>query len=204
MSTVTKTMIGRILATVLLLGGLALAGGREPSPVMPLGHAGMNHHTDAGAALMEGHMQAMLVPLRPLTGKAFDVAWVRAMIDHHQMAVDMAQHELMMGKDARVKAAAQKVVDAQKKEISTMQGWLKAWTGEHYQPGPMPMGMDGVGSMDRWFLEGMIPHHQGAIDMSHLIPSRTQNAALRQLGQQIIRVQSAEIAQYRQLLASVK
>lgn len=191
------------LATALLLGGLALAGGRESGPVMPMpmnhaNHAAQNH----AAQPMSMQMADMLAPLRPLKGKAFDVAWVKAMIDHHGMALDMARHELAMGQDARVKAAAQKVIDAQNMEIKTMQGWLRAWTGESYAPMPMQMNM--TESADRWFLTEMIPHHQGAIEMSNLIPARTQNGQLRQLGQAIIRAQSAEIAQYRELFKTVK
>ncbi len=198
----------RALLLGALLAGAALAGGREPGPVMPLpgmashaaGHADMGH----SAHLMQMHMAEMLAPLRPLSGRAFDVKWTELMIDHHQMALDMAQHELMHGTDARVKAAARKVIDAQQKEITTMQGWLKAWTGKTHQPQAMPMGMDNVGSMDRWFLEGMIPHHQGAIDMARLVPARTQNVQLRQMAQDIIRVQSAELTQYRQWLGALK
>ncbi len=187
------------LAGVTLLS-VALAGGREPGPVMPMNHAGMNH----SAHTMQTQMADMLAPLHPLSGKAFDIKWTQLMMNHHQMAVHMAQHELAMGQDMRVKAAAQKVIDAQMPEIATMQGWLQSWTGQLYQPRLMPMQMDMPGSADRWFLEGMTVHHQGAIDMARLIPSRTQNADLRKLGVEIIRVQSAEIAQYRQLLKTVK
>lgn len=196
----------RALLLGTLLAGAALAGGREPGPVMPMNmnHAGMSHGMSHSAHLMQMHMAEMLAPLRPLSGRAFDVKWTELMIDHHQMAVDMAQHELMHGTDARVKAAAQKVIDAQQKEITTMQDWLKAWTGKTHQPQAMPMGMDNVGHMDKWFLEGMIPHHQGAIDMARLVPARTQNAQLRQMAQDIIRVQSAEIAQYGQWLKTLK
>ncbi|WP_291426565.1 DUF305 domain-containing protein [Deinococcus sp.] len=188
-------MMKRVFVLVALLGGLALAGGRESGPVMPMNHAG---HT------VQSQMTDMLTPLRPLRGKAFDIKWTQLMIDHHQMAVMMAQHELAMGQNSRVKAAAQKVIDAQMSEIATMQGWLQSWTGQLDQPRPMPMQMDMPGGADKWFLEGMIPHHQGAIDMARLIPSRTQNADLRRLGMDIIRVQSNEIAQYRQLLKVLK
>ena len=59
-------------------------------------------------------------------------------------------------------------------------------------------------SWDRWFLTGMIPHHQGAVEMARLVPARTQNAAVRQLAQEIIKSQSTEINQYRAWLKVVK
>lgn len=183
----------RALVVAALLGSLAQAQMNNMS------HAGMAHTPS-----MSSQMQGMLAPLRPLRGKAFDIKWTQLMIDHHQMALEMAQHELGMGQDRRVKAAAQKVIDSQRGEITTMQGWLKSWTGKGYTPKPMPMQMAMDASMDRQFLQGMIPHHQGAVDMSRLIPARTHNPQLRQLGMQIIRTQTAEMVQYRQLLKTVK
>jgi uncharacterized protein (DUF305 family) len=51
---------------------------------------------------------------------------------------------------------------------------------------------------DRMFFEMMIPHHRGAIDMSELVPDRSERAEVKQLAQQIIRDQKAEIARYHQ------
>ncbi len=193
-----------MLAAALLIPSAPPAGELGPIVVSPApGHlmASMNH----SSMQQQMPMQDMLAPLR---NKAFDVKWTQLMIDHHQMALDMAQHELSMGQDPRVKAEAQRVIAAQKREIATMQGWLKAWTGQSNTPKSMsmdmPMSDHMKGSMDRWFLEGMIPHHQGAIDMSRLIPSRTQNPLVRQLGKQIIASQTAEIARYRTLLKTIK
>ncbi|MDE1153733.1 MAG: DUF305 domain-containing protein [Micavibrio sp.] len=58
------------------------------------------------------------------TGNA-DVDFIRSMIPHHQMALEMAETELKNGKDAAAKDMAQKVIDAQKREITTMKEWLK-------------------------------------------------------------------------------
>ena len=46
---------------------------------------------------------------------------------------------------------------------------------------------------DRTFIELMIEHHQGAIDMANLIPSRTDRPELIKLGQDIVLAQSREI-----------
>jgi uncharacterized protein (DUF305 family) len=52
---------------------------------------------------------------------------------------------------------------------------------------------------DRLFLEGMIKHHQGAIQMADMIiDSANEEAAL--LGKNIVESQSAEIERMRQLL----
>ena len=58
------------------------------------------------------------------TGDA-DVDFIRSMIPHHQMALKMAETELKNGKDAAAKEMAQDIITAQKREISTMETWLK-------------------------------------------------------------------------------
>ena len=54
-----------------------------------------------------------------------DANFIRDMIPHHQMAVDMAEKELKNGKDAKAREMAQKIIDAQNKEIADMRAWLK-------------------------------------------------------------------------------
>jgi len=54
-----------------------------------------------------------------------DANFIRDMIPHHQMAVDMVEKELAKGKGPKARVMAQKILDAQKKEISDMKMWLK-------------------------------------------------------------------------------
>lgn len=58
------------------------------------------------------------------TGDA-DADFVTNMIPHHQMAIDMAKKELAKGGNPEARAMAQKMIDAQQEEITTMQAWLK-------------------------------------------------------------------------------
>lgn len=53
-----------------------------------------------------------------------DVAFVCAMIPHHQAAINMARAELAQGDDPWAKTLAQKVIDAQQAEIDEMRAWL--------------------------------------------------------------------------------
>lgn len=49
-------------------------------------------------------------------------------------------------------------------------------------------------ALDRAFIEGMIPHHQGAIDMAKYLVN-AKHPELQKLGQDIIKAQTAEIEQ---------
>lgn len=176
---------------------------------LPVAGAQMNHGGMAGMSESKS-----LAALEKLSGRAFDVAFMSQMIGHHQGAVDMAAMEVKNGKRADVKAAAQAVIDAQKKEIAQLTAWLKTW----YATAPdkaqvdlmktdmkpmMDKAMSGMTPMaghamnaDRAFLEGMIPHHQDAIDMSKIALKKAARPELRRFAQLVIDDQSREIKQY--------
>jgi uncharacterized protein (DUF305 family) len=48
-------------------------------------------------------------------------------------------------------------------------------------------------SLDEAFLDGMIVHHQQAIDMATIVLERTMRPEIKQMAQDIISVQTAEI-----------
>ena len=43
---------------------------------------------------------------------------------HHQGAIDMARMELKDGKDAKMRAMAKGIIEAQQKEIKELEEWL--------------------------------------------------------------------------------
>lgn len=110
---------------------------------------------------------------------------------------------------------------AQGPEIAAMDGWLEEW-GEAFPDAAdhAPMAHDGMdkGGMDQaaamsaldaadgadfdsLFLELMIEHHRGAIDMARVQLDAGQNVAAIALAQEVIEAQEAEIAQMARLLA---
>ncbi len=124
-----------------------------------------------------------------------DIDFMSGMIPHHAQAVIMAGWAPTHGARQDVAVLCERIVVAQRDEIHMMQGWLR----DRGLPVPdehstlmhmkMPNGMEhdmlmpGMLSdeemaaldksrgpeFDRLFLEGMIRHHQGAVDMVNVL-----------------------------------
>lgn len=172
-------------------------------------HSAMGHQDGQAMSAGGGHAMGTsgLEALRALKGKEFDIAFLSQMISHHQAAVEMAEQALRTAEKPETKQEAQKVVDAQTREIAQMTGWLKEWyraEPSKEQQALVNADMKDMMSMpvtsDAMFFEMMVPHHHGAIDMSELVPERSERPEMKQLAQQIIRDQKAEIARYHKLM----
>lgn len=73
---------------------------------------------------MEGMKSMHMNMLQGMMKKDPDVAFNCGMIAHHMGAISMAEIELKHGKDEISKVAAQKIIEAQKKEIKEMSAWV--------------------------------------------------------------------------------
>lgn len=83
---------------------------------------------------------ALAVPIAladgPVTGRGAraEVRYMEGMIDHHQMALDMAEDCMAKVETESFRAVCQAVIDAQTPEIETLRGWLRDWYEIEYAP----------------------------------------------------------------------
>ena len=151
-----------------------------------------------------------------------DTTFAQMMIIHHEGAIEMSQLAIEQAETPEVVALAERIAEAQGPEIDEMTAWLNTW-GEDVSPddhGGMDMGgmdmngmsqeemmtqLDGLTGteFDQAFLEAMIAHHEGAIEMSEQQLADGQNPDAVALAEKIIADQQAEIAEMQELLSSL-
>lgn len=86
----------------------------------PVGDHGAEHEGMAGMGDDEP-------ALEDLEGVEFDLAFVAAMIEHHQGAVNAAQEVLDKGEDPEVAELAESIIATQQAEITQMEEWQTQW-----------------------------------------------------------------------------
>lgn len=140
-----------------------------------------------------------------VAGNPTDRAFVAEMVLHHEMAVDMAEIGLERGESPFVRQLSVDIVRTQTAEIATLRredaqlasaGVKKGVLG---LPNDM-MGMGGdtkklrtVTPFDPPFLEMMLPHHQGAIELAKAELARGTDPELKALALDIVDAQQREI-----------
>ncbi|MEE6272603.1 DUF305 domain-containing protein [Georgenia sp. MJ206] len=157
-----------------------------------------------------------------------DTMFAQMMIVHHEGAIEMADLAVERAESQDVRALAERISAAQGPEIEQMASWLETW-GEEPAPmggmegmdhGDMDMGgmdMEGMSQeeamaaleslsgteFDQRFLELMIAHHRGAVDMAQDELDSGENPQALDLAQKIIGDQQAEITEMEELLQSL-
>ena len=141
-----------------------------------------------------------------------DAMFLQMMIPHHEQGIVMSDLALKISKNPAILDLAKQIKAAQNPEIAQMKNWL-AESGFSEDPGHS---MDGMGGMlsnedlqvlskssgkdfEKLFLNGMIQHHQGAIQMVNML-SNSKDTELKNFGQTIVKTQSAEIELMYELL----
>ena len=197
----------RVFAGALLAGALVLAGCADDSVASHM------DSMESGSAESTSTSDSQNAAFNDA-----DVTFAQGMIPHHQQAIEMAQMAESRAEDSRVLDLASRIEAAQQPEIDTLTGWLEEWGAEDSgMEGMDHGGMDHGGGMmseedmsalmaasgaefDRLFLEQMIEHHTGAVEMAVTESAEGQNTDAIAMAETIRDMQNAEIAEMRQLL----
>ena len=143
-----------------------------------------------------------------------DVAYASGMIVHHEQALEMSDILLAKsGVDQPVMDLAVRIKEAQGPEIERMRQWLDEW-GDNDNDHDHDHDHDGMVSEEdiallsqapgaqasQLFLEQMIEHHEGAIEMAeeHLEEGVDEDAL--DLSRDVITSQTAEVEEMRSML----
>ena len=140
-----------------------------------------------------------------------DIAFAEMMIPHHEQAIEMPEIAFLNTTNPDVLKLAQEIKDAQSPEIELMMSWTGVKTSTH--AGHMMDGMLSQSELsdlrkekdkefDRLFLEGMIKHHEGAIEMAQDVAA-SKNKDVADLSAAIISAQELEIAKIKELLLNL-
>lgn len=146
-----------------------------------------------------------------------DVMFAQMMIPHHQQAIELGAMAPQHTTNAELITLAGEIMKQQQPEINTLKTNLVEWGLNPDDPTAMHAGhmagmvddatlaklktLQGV-EFDKLWLQSMISHHQGAIDMSQTEVSQGQNADMTALARDIITAQQTEIDQMKKMLAA--
>ena len=207
----------------------AAAGSTENAAGAHDGHS-TSEHTGSGS--LDSYMKEqddlmadMMTGMRDIPESGIPaVDFLEGMIPHHQAAIDMAKSYLRNGgENSELKQLAEDIEKVQQEEISQMKDMIsrlkdsegknadqaKAYRDEynkmfedgshaHHMPATTPA------TVDEAFAEGMLMHHQMAVDMSRSILEYTDQEEVKELAQNIITQQEKEIAQMEKILKELQ
>lgn len=146
-----------------------------------------------------------------------DIMFAAMMIPHHEQALEMS--DIVLAKpdlDADVRSLAEVIKAAQGPEIEHMNAWLAAWGTDADALGDHSHHMDGMltpAQLDelraasgpeasRLYLEQMIAHHEGAVQMAETEVEGGANPEAVALAKAIVASQQAEIDDMKAMLAA--
>ncbi|WP_454085721.1 DUF305 domain-containing protein [Georgenia sp. Marseille-Q6866] len=202
-----RTRLCAVAGGVALTLALAACGnGEQSTPEEPAAGNATEETTDSATQAEDVHNDA-------------DTMFAQMMIVHHEGAIEMADLAVEKAASEEVRSLAERISAAQGPEIEQMTAWLETWGEETSPMGHEGMdhgGMDMEGmsqeeamaeleslsgaEFDQRFLELMIAHHRGAVDMAQDELDSGENPQALELAQKIIDDQQAEISEMEELL----
>ncbi len=179
--------------------------------------------TDNGHADHAQTEETITVTGEPAGFNSEDIAFATNMIPHHEQALELSALVPERSTNPELLALAEQIAGAQEPEINTMKAFLVQWKEnpedshdghgddsghvDHSQMAGMVdeatmtrlEGLSGP-EFDTLWLESMIAHHEGAVEMAEDELAGGANVDAKALAQTIIDAQQAEIAQMQGML----
>lgn len=160
------------------------------------------------------------------TSSSVDAGFARDMSTHHQQAITMATYTATNSTDPAVANLAYDIESSQTIQLGEMTGWLDTWGLSRTSTTPMSWMGHGMSSMvvnglmpgmatptqmtklttshgkalDILFLQLMIHHHQGGLQMEQYADQHATLSYVRQLAGNMLGNQGTEIVQMEQML----
>jgi uncharacterized protein (DUF305 family) len=161
---------------------------------------------------------------RPPGEASVDAGFARDMATHHVQATEMAQVVRDTGTDPTVRLTAFDIETQQLNQIGQLRGWLQtwgltaqsdvppmAWMGHSLEPGELMPGMATTAelaklhsltgrALDVYFLQLMIRHHRGGLEMAEYAAAHASEPYVRDLATKIAQGQQAEVVTMERML----
>jgi len=181
-----------------------------------LAACGAHTHGEATSHDASGSASGSASESEPATFNTADVEFARNMIMHDRQTAEMVQTAETRAENAQVKDLVARIKQAQEPEIALLSDLLRQW-GQ----APAPTGSVGSGGgipgmitdqemkdlmaasgrdFDRKFLQLMIRHQQGAIELAIAEQQEGENPRAKQLAGTVATDRAAEIRQMEDLL----
>ncbi|PYS97750.1 MAG: DUF305 domain-containing protein [Acidobacteria bacterium] len=173
------------------------------------GEVDHSKHISAANTVAASHDHAAMISSPGADEAPYDLQFIDTMIAHHQGAIDMAKLAAGRADDDDLKQLTTEIIEDQGEEITKMTEWRNAWFPDKPKPAMnmdlpgMSHGMSGMDlaklqtlngtEFDKEFVNQMIPHHEGAIEMAKDLANRSQRTELKELAGAIVTDQQAEI-----------
>lgn len=161
-----------------------------------------------------------------------EAGFARDMSVHHAQGVDMAFTIYSKTNNPDIRILAYDIINTQRTQIGMFSGWLQQWglpltslrppmewtPHGHAEPMTSYADMPGMASQeqlaeleslqgkaaDERFLELMIAHHRGGVEMSSAVIPLTERSEVQNLAQTIVDSQTAEIGNMEAMLAQLR
>lgn len=200
-----KSAIVAVGASIVIIGSLVYL------LILPKAEPHDHNGHDHGASQQIAESPT-LKEYKAIKGDAYDRAFVGAMIDHHQGAIDMSKLAATRAKHQQLKELAAEIIRTQNQEVTQLTAWQKQWryadvtNDDVHRDHAMGSMEDIVAKLkslsgdefDKVFLKGMIDHHQQAVDMAKPALENAERQEVKNAATSIITSQTAEIERMKQ------